>query len=123
MLNVLVIDDEKSLLKLFNKVLKGAGFRVETATNGCEGLEKLHNTHFDVVITDILMPGMQGNDVANHIRNSQGQSTALIGISGTPWKLSEHDFDAVIPKPFSPETLLNTIQNICHNQVSSPIAL
>ena len=123
MLDVLVIDDEKSLLKLFNKVLKRAGFRVETAINGCEGLEKLHNTHFDVVITDILMPGMQGNDVANHIRNSQGQSTAIIGISGTPWKLSEHDFDAVIPKPFSPETLLNTIQNICHNQVSLPMAV
>lgn len=113
MLNVLVIDDEKSLLKVFNKVLKRAGFRVETATNGRDGLEKLNNTHFDIVITDILMPGMQGNNVANHIRNSQGKSTALIGISGTPWKLSEHDFDAVIPKPFSPETLLNTIQNIC----------
>ena len=78
--------------------------------------------NFDVVITDILMPGMRGNDVANHIRNSQRPPTAVIGISGTPWKLSKHDFDSILPKPFSPETLLSTIENVCHYQVSMPIA-
>ncbi len=121
MLNVLVIDDEQSLLKLFNKILKNAGFRVETAINGYEGLEKFYAKHFDIVITDILMPGIQGNDVVNHIRNSQRPSTAIIGISGTPWKLSKHDFDSILPKPFSPETLLSTIENVCHHQVPMPI--
>ncbi len=122
MLNVLIIDDEPSLLKLFDKILKNAGFRVETAINGYEGLEKLHAKHFDIVITDILMPGIQGNDIANHISDSQGPPTAVIGISGTPWKLSKNDFDAILPKPFSPETLLSTIENACHHQVSMPIA-
>lgn len=122
MLNVLVIDDEQSLLKLFNKILKNAGFRVETAINGYEGLEKFHAKHFDIVIADILMPGMQGNDVVNHIRNSQRPSTPVIGISGTPWKLSKHDFDSILPKPFSPGTLLSTIKTVCHHQVSMPIA-
>ena len=122
MLNVLIIDDEPSLLKLFSKILKAAGFLVETAKNGYEGLEKFHARRFDIVITDILMPGMQGNDVVNHIRNSQGQPTAVIGISGTPWKLSKKDFDSILPKPFSPETLLSTIENVCHHQVSTPIA-
>ena len=98
MLNVLVIDDEQSLLKLFSKILVKAGFRVETAITGYEGLEKFHDKHFDLVITDILMPGMHGNDIVNHIRNSQKPSTAIIGISGTPWKLSEHDFDSVLPR-------------------------
>ena len=121
-LNVLVIDDEQSLLKLFSKILKNAGFLVETAINGYEGLEKFHAKHFDIVITDILMPGMQGNDVANHIRNSKRPPTAVIGISGTPWKLSKHDFDSILPKPFSPGTLLSTIKNVCHHQVSTPIA-
>ncbi len=122
MLNVLIIDDEPSLLKLFDKILKNAGFRVETAINGYEGLDKLHAKHFDIVITDILMPGIQGNDIANHISDSQGPPTAVIGISGTPWKLSKNDFDAILPKPFSPETLLSTIENACHHQVSMPIA-
>jgi len=115
MLNVLVIDDEQSLLKLFNKILKNAGFYVETAISGYDGLEKFHTKHFDVVITDILMPGMKGNDVANHIRNSQRPPTAIIGISGTPWKLSKNDFDSILPKPFSPETLLSTIENVRHH--------
>ncbi len=115
MLNVLVIDDEPSLLKLFNKVLKTAGFFVETAINGPAGLEKFQAKHFDIIITDILMPGMQGNDVAHHIRNSRRPPTAVIGISGTPWKLSKHDFDSILPKPFSPETLLSTIENVCHH--------
>ena len=48
MLNVLVIDDEQSLLKLFNKILKNAGFLVETTINGYEGLEKFHAKHFDI---------------------------------------------------------------------------
>ena len=122
MLNVLFIDDEQSIVKLFSKILKKAGFHVETAKNGYEGLEALHKMHFDVVITDILMPGMQGNDVVNHIRNSQRPSTAVIGISGTPWELSNHDFDSILPKPFSPETLLSTIENVCHHQISMPIA-
>ncbi len=122
MLSVLVIDDEQSLLKLFNKILENAGFLVETAINGYEGLEKFHAKHFDIVIIDILMPGMHGNDVANHIRNSQRSPTAVIGISGTPWKLSKNDFDFILPKPFSPETLLRTIENVCHHQVSMPVA-
>lgn len=47
MLKVLVIDDEPSILKLFKKFLKNAGFRVETAINGYEGLEKFHARHFN----------------------------------------------------------------------------
>jgi CheY-like chemotaxis protein len=112
MFKVLVIDDEPSLLRLFKKILAKAGFRVETAVSGDEGLKKYHNGQYDVVITDILMSGMRGNHVADQIRNSPCPPAAVIGISGTPWELSEQDFDAILPKPFSPETLLVTIENI-----------
>jgi len=122
MLNVLVIDDEPSLLKLYNKILENASFLVETAINGYKKQKKFRAKHFDIVITDIVMPGIQGNDVANHIRNSKKPPIAVIGISGTPWKLSKNDFDSILPKPFSSETLLSTIEKVRHHQVSMPIA-
>lgn len=116
MLNVLVIDDEPSILRLINKILLKAGFRVETAVNGDEGLKKFYDNQYDVVISDILMPGVHGNYVARQIRDSQHLSAAVIGISGTPWELNEQNFDAVLPKPFSPETLLVTIENILRHR-------
>ncbi len=122
MLNVLVIDDEPSILRLINKILVKAGFRVETAVNGDEGLKKIHGNQYDVVISDILMPGVHGNYVAGQIRDSQCPSAAVIGISGTPWELNEQNFDAVLPKPFSPETLLVTIENILRRQAPKTAA-
>ena len=122
MFKVLVIDDEPSILKLLYKIFRKAGFSVETAADGHEGLKKIQDDPYDIVITDVLMPGMHGNDVAGHIRNSQSRDIVVIGISGTPWELNEQSFDAVLPKPFSPETLLATIENILRHPTPEAVA-
>jgi len=114
MRNILVIDDEKSIVSMLTMALIRFGFSVETAADGLEGIKKFNECNFDVVITDIKMPALDGNGVVRHIRNSKRRSTPVIGISGTPWLLENSDFDAVLSKPASIKTLVDTVKNITH---------
>ena len=109
---ILVIDDEKQILDIVKQALLRFGYDVEIALDGLEGIKKFDNNCFDLVITDIVMPGIDGNTVARHIRNSGKPNTPIIGFSGTPWLLENGEFDAVFPKPFSLKDLINTIQNL-----------
>jgi DNA-binding response OmpR family regulator len=120
---VLIIDDEKSILHVLAIVLTKFGFNVETASDGLEGIKKFDECNFDVVITDICMPALDGNGVVRHIRNSQRRSTPVIGISGTPWLLENSDFDAVLSKPASIKTLVDTVKNITqhHQEQYAPL--
>jgi CheY-like chemotaxis protein len=112
MRNILVIDDEESIVRITTIALSKFGFNVEKATNGLEGIKKFDEGHFDLVITDFLMPGLNGNGVVRHIRNSRRQFTPVIGVSGTPWLLEDGDFDAVLSKPSSIITLVDTVKNL-----------
>lgn len=85
MRRILVIDDEEGILDVVRLVLSRAGFKVEIALNGRNGIQKFDDGCFDLVITDILMPEMDGKDVVKHIRNSDRPYTPIIGFSGTPW--------------------------------------
>lgn len=110
--NILVIDDEESIAFLTTSALSKSGFNVEKAEDGLEGIKKFDEGHFDLVITDILMPGLDGNGVIRHIRSSERQTTPVIGVSGTPWLLENSDFDAVLSKPSSIKTLVDTVKNL-----------
>ena len=111
MSTILVIDDEKGILQLIYQALTRFGHKVETAVNGQEGIEKFDDGHFDIVITDIRMPGVDGNGVAKHIRNSNRQSIPVIAISGTPWHSEAKDFDMILPKPFPLNKLVDSIRS------------
>ena len=112
MCKILVIDDDESIVLMITMALAKHGFNVEVATNGMEGIKKYDQDYFGVVITDIRMPGLDGNAVADHIRNSGSKSTSIIGISGTPWLLKDHSFDAIFTKPFSLKTLVDTVKRL-----------
>ena len=112
MYNILVIDDEKSISEILCHALIRFGFRVDTASNGKEGIAKFDKDPFDLVITDICMSGLDGIGVVQHIRNSLRGSTPVIGISGTPRLLQNGDFDAILPKPFSIMKLADTVKDL-----------
>jgi DNA-binding response OmpR family regulator len=112
MCHILVIDDEKNILEMIKMALTKFGHDVETASDGEEGIQKFDEKRFDLVITDIKMPRLDGNGVLQYIRNSKRKSTPVIGISGTPWMLESKNFDAVLTKPFLIKTLADYIRNL-----------
>ena len=111
MSTILVIDDEKSILQIIYQALTKFGHNVETAGDGKEGIKKFDDGNFDIVITDIRMPGVDGNGVVKHIRKSNRQSIPVIAISGTPWQLEDKNFDMVLPKPFPLKKLVDSIRS------------
>jgi len=109
MCRILVIDDENGILHLIREALTRNGHSVEIAANGQEGIQKFDQGAFDLVITDILMPVVDGNGVVRHIRKHRRQEIPIIGISGTPWLSKQSDFDLVLPKPFRLQTLVESV--------------
>lgn len=111
--SVLVIDNEKSISDLLMQALKMSGYSVKTALSGREGVRMFETGSFDLVITDISMPDIDGQSVARHIRNSLHKPfTPIIAMSGTPWLLQGDEFDSVFSKPFSLYTLLDTVNEL-----------
>ena len=112
MCSILVIDDEKGILTVIREILTKCGHRVEIAQNGYEGIQKFDDDNFDIVITDMRMPGLDGESVVKHIRRSQNKSIPVIGISGTPWLLQNNGFDLVLPKPFQLKDLIDSVSRL-----------
>lgn len=75
---ILVIDDESGIVKVLEKRLKDHNFDVDIAFNGKDGLDKIYQSAPDLIILDIMMPGMGGNEIAAKLK--QNKSTAKIPI-------------------------------------------
>ena len=119
MQRILIIDDEKSILDVLHQAFTHFGYSVEIAADGSEGIQKFDNGTFDLVITDVQMPGLNGNEVAHYIRRSQKPATPVIGISGTQWLFDKNNFDLTLPKPFSLTELHKAVKNLFVNRTLS----
>jgi DNA-binding response OmpR family regulator len=110
--SILVIEDEKGILGLIEAALIRFGHQVETAEDGKEGIRKFDRGRFDMVITDIVMPEVNGEGVLDHIRRSSRRRTPIIGMSGTPWLLQGTGFDLVLAKPFPLTKLVESVKRL-----------
>lgn len=116
MRSILVIEDNESILGILKQALIYFGHNVETANDGKEGISKFDKGLFDLVITDIDMPGKNGNEVACHIRNSDRQQIPILAISGTPRLKQYTVFDSTLQKPFRLTTFINTVDSLFQTQ-------
>jgi len=106
---ILIVDDDISICKLLDKVMKSNELETTIATNGMEALSILKNNTFDVILIDIMLGDMEGFEVIKKIR-SQGISTPVMIISG---RTEDYDSlyglsigaDDYITKPFRPVIL------------------
>lgn len=119
MRHVLVIDDEQMVRDMLQKALSQVHFDVDTAESAYSGIEKLNRKKFDLVITDIHMPEMDGNEVARYIKNSNSATTPVVGVTGSPWMVHGDLFDDVLLKPFSIRTLIETARSLTALQKAS----
>ena len=111
---VLVVDDDPVVGKSFDRVLSGKGYAVITASNGQEALNKLEAEDYDVVFTDIKMPGMSGLDMAEQVKQRRPWLPVVIVTGyGSPDNESRAQAAGVsgfLRKPLSPETIEGSAQ-------------
>ena len=104
MLRILVIDDEQDFHRILSMVLTKLGYDVVVAEDGEKGMELFNEVpHFDLVITNIRMPGMNGNEVARQIKNSNKSDTPLVAITGFADEIQNNMFDSLLLRPFQLE--------------------
>ena len=113
---VLVVDDQTEILNLLEDVLRTAGYDVAKAQNGADALEVLREQSFDLVITDLGMPGMSGWELARQTR-SQFQDMRVLLLTGwaatlDPEEIKRNGVDATLKKPFEMDELLRVVRDV-----------
>jgi DNA-binding response OmpR family regulator len=119
---ILIIDDNRYVRKILCDFFKLSGFKVYGLNDGIAALSLLKNEHYDIIITDYSMPGINGVELTKILRIQYPQ-TLIIGTSAN---CDEKDFleagaDAFFNKPFNPQELLSTIQHLAFNANASHV--
>jgi len=116
---IMVVDDEESLQELVKAVLEQEGYDVVTAGDGKECLKKLENVKPDLILLDMMMPGMSGREVCERMRKNpvtKGLKVAFLTVA----KFSETGKDVLkkmnvadyITKPFDNDDLVRRVKKI-----------
>jgi len=122
---VLVVDDDPAVRKSFDRVLTGKGYAVITAENGEEALRKLNEEKYDLVYSDIRMPGMSGLEVAEKVR-ARRPWTPVVIITGYGTDIAEERAKAAgvskfLHKPLSPAMIEDSARDVLAVQ-AAPVA-
>ena len=109
MLKLLIVDDDRHLRKLVLTYAELEGFVCVEAEDGCEAIEKVSKGNFDIIVLDVMMPGIDGFETLAEIRK-ENQVPVIMLTSRTEeydrlmgFKLGADDY---VPKPFSPKELM-----------------
>jgi DNA-binding NtrC family response regulator len=113
MARILVVDDDSDVLELLGSVLEGDGHEVSTANDGEHALMSFSAGSFDVVVTDVRMPGQDGFDLLDHIRD-RSPSLPVILVTGKAspqgaLKSVYHEAFGYVEKPFDTTYLLSLV--------------
>jgi CheY-like chemotaxis protein len=119
---LLVVDDEPGVIEVLQTVLREDGYTVETAANGGEALEQLERAKYDLIISDLCMPGVDGETLYKNLQKSDpelakrmifvtgdtvsGKSRAFLEWTGNRW----------FSKPFDVEELSRIVGNFLHDE-------
>ena len=117
---ILLVDDEKTMVKYLSKRLLKRGFDISVVYNGLDAIEKIKESDFDVVLLDVLMPGMDGIETLREIKKIThetevimltGHASVEVGIEGM--KAGAFNY---IMKPFDPNELVTEINLACEHR-------
>jgi len=110
---VLVVEDDRAVRLLFTRVLQGAGYDVIACENGTTGLEaaRIYLDKIDAVVTDAVMPGMQGPRLISRIRALRPEIPAIL-VSGNMVEAETDHTTVFLTKPVSPGLLTRELRRL-----------
>ncbi len=113
---ILVIDDEKDIRQLVAVMLESAGYAVTQAANGLNGLAQLQDAKFDLIITDVMMPGMDGWEVCRQVKampKMRNAAVIFLTVRNQPMDkimgMEVTQADGYLTKPFDQQELLDVV--------------
>jgi DNA-binding response OmpR family regulator len=112
--HIIVIDDDKSILRTFTRILQKSGYEIDVAETGKEALEKTKKRAYDLALIDIRLPDMDGTDLLIKMQRTMRDAIKIM-ITGFPSletgvKALDEGADAYLVKPVKPEELLALIE-------------
>ncbi|NER59921.1 response regulator [Pseudomonas sp. MAFF212428] len=116
MSRILVVDDEYLITDILGLALEDAGYEVEKAANGAKAMDELRKVRFDLVITDYMMPTMNGEEFAKQVREDDAlKHLPIVLMSGAQADIGKDKpglFNEVIAKPFDLDALVAKVRSL-----------
>ncbi len=117
--NILVVDDDKSILRTLTRILQKAGYEVDTAETGKEAMEKLKICRYSLALVDVRLPDVDGTELLVDMKDNL-RDTVKIVITGFPSmergvRALDGGADAYLVKPVKPDDLLTLIEEKLKN--------
>lgn len=117
---VMVVDDDKFVREAVSNIVSLLGFKVARASNGREALALFSRHRYELVFTDVYMPGMDGFDLASRIKG-KSPSTPVVLVTGSrkEWvekQMEEKPIDGVVHKPFRVEEIVAAVKSFTEGE-------
>jgi len=110
MSKLLIVDDEVAILEALTDILSVEGYEVATAANGAEGLKRAGEERPDLILLDLMMPVMDGQEMLRRLKESQDLRTIpVVVMSAGRVSKSELQGSRFLAKPFELDDLLDTV--------------
>ena len=110
---ILIVEDDDIVAQLVNEILQEEGLDTEIAVDGLEGLEKIKQNKFDLIISDFRMPRMKGDQLYLEVQKfSEDLATKIIFISGSIDDFKRSIRNRLLPKPFSYQQLIEVVEDL-----------
>lgn len=118
---ILIVEDDEDLQVLYGLYLQGEDFEIQRAYNGREALEKILDKRPDLIILDMIMPVMDGEEFFIKLRTEKKISDIPVIIASVNEKIPKQLFDlgnihSTLQKPFSIETLVEKVRDALSNR-------
>ncbi|HSE83363.1 MAG TPA: response regulator [Thermodesulfobacteriota bacterium] len=110
---VLIVEKNKIQVKLYKQILEAEGFEVEAVRDGVEGLEKVKQDRYEVIISNMQMPQMNGEQFHLEVKKlDQALASKIIFVTGVITDFIKSTGNRYIQKPASPEQLIEEVRKL-----------
>lgn len=120
---ILLVEDEPNIVESLSFILKRANFEVDTVNDGAEALKRVRREAFDVLVLDIMLPGMNGLDVLKAIRSDQALASLPVMVLTAKGQANDRrtaeaiGASAFITKPFSNAEVVERVTRLAEGAV------